>query len=199
MSEVIYRLQGVRKSYGEQLILQINELEIKWGEVLALDSPSGAGKCTLLRLLNFLEPPSQGVIAFMETEFSASKPIPLDLRRHVFQAPATSAPTVAPAAAPTEPPAAPPDTQSAANYALRIMGKVDKQLGWTEDQIHAMPTMEAQSTNKQGETSTYTGVLLTKLLDEAGLQRLHPVIPQPGWLQFRAARFPQQRSSEKCH
>ncbi len=62
------------------------------------------------------------------------------------------------------------DTQSSANYALRITGKVAKQLGWTEDQIHAMPTMEAQSTNKQGETSTYTGVLLTKLLDEAGLQ-----------------------------
>jgi len=90
MNEVIYHLQGVRKEYDERLILQLSELEIKRGEVLALVGPSGAGKSTLLRLLNFLETPSQGVIAFMGTEFSASKPIPLDLRRRVttvFQSP----------------------------------------------------------------------------------------------------------------
>ncbi len=60
--------------------------------------------------------------------------------------------------------------QSAADYALRITGKVNKQMGWSEEQVRAMPTIEAQSTNKQGEASTYTGVLLTKLLDEAGVQ-----------------------------
>ncbi len=90
MSEVVFRLQEVRKEYDDRLVLQVNELEIKRGEVLALVGPSGAGKSTLLRLLNFLEPPSQGVIAFMGTEFSASKPIPLDLRRRVttvFQSP----------------------------------------------------------------------------------------------------------------
>lgn len=90
MSEVVYSSQGVRKEYDERLVLQLNELEIKRGEVLALVGPSGAGKSTLLRLLNFLEPPSQGAIAFMGTEFSASKPIPLELRRRVttvFQRP----------------------------------------------------------------------------------------------------------------
>jgi tungstate transport system ATP-binding protein len=90
MSEIVFRLRGVQKEYDDRLVLQVNELEIKRGEVLALVGPSGAGKSTLLRLLNFLEPPSQGVIAFMGTEFSASKPIPLDLRRRVttvFQSP----------------------------------------------------------------------------------------------------------------
>jgi len=62
------------------------------------------------------------------------------------------------------------DTQSATDYALRITGKVDKQMGWSEEQVRAMPTIEAQSTNKQGEASTYTGVLLTNLLDKAGVQ-----------------------------
>ncbi len=112
MSEVIYHLQGVRKSYDERLILQINELEIKRGEVLALVGPSGAGKSTLLRLLNFLEPPSQGVIAFMGTEFSASKPIPLDLRRRVttvFQSPILLKRSV----------------YANVNYGLRLRGKDD--------------------------------------------------------------------------
>jgi len=112
MSEVIYRLREVRKVYGERLVLQLNELEIKRGEVLALVGPSGAGKSTLLRLLNFLEQPSQGVIAFMGTEFSASKPMPLDLRRRVttvFQSPILLKRSV----------------YANVNYGLRLRGKDD--------------------------------------------------------------------------
>jgi hypothetical protein len=86
------------------------------------------------------------------------------------QVPATSVPPIAL----TEPPAAPTEasaTQPAAStVALKITGKVANELSLTEAEVHAMPTMEAQSTNKQGEVSTYTGVLLTKLLDEAGVQ-----------------------------
>ena len=33
-----------------------------------------------------------------------------------------------------------------------------------------MDTIEAQSTNKSGETATYTGVLIVTLLDVAGVQ-----------------------------
>jgi tungstate transport system substrate-binding protein len=54
--------------------------------------------------------------------------------------------------------------------ALKITGKVDNEIGWTEEEVRAMDTIEAQSTNKQGETSTYTGVLISKLLDLAGVQ-----------------------------
>ncbi len=51
--------------------------------------------------------------------------------------------------------------------ALKITGAVANEKGWTEAEIKAMNTLEVESTNKDGETSTYTGVLLTDLLAEA--------------------------------
>jgi hypothetical protein len=57
-----------------------------------------------------------------------------------------------------------------ANAALKVTGSVDKEVGWTEDQVKAMKTMEAQSTNKKGETSTYTGVPISALLSLAGVK-----------------------------
>jgi hypothetical protein len=44
---------------------------------------------------------------------------------------------------------------------------VEQPVGWTEDEVKAMETMEAQSTNKAGEVSTYTGVSIKALLDLA--------------------------------
>jgi hypothetical protein len=57
-----------------------------------------------------------------------------------------------------------------ADVALKITGKVENEVGWTEEQVRAMETIEAESTNKAGETSTYTGVPINALLDLAGLQ-----------------------------
>jgi tungstate transport system ATP-binding protein len=90
MSDYIYRLQNVRKEYGERSVLRVETLRIKRGEVFAVVGPSGAGKSTMLRLLNFLEPPSSGRIRFLDVEFSANQPMPLQHRRRVttvFQRP----------------------------------------------------------------------------------------------------------------
>lgn len=57
-----------------------------------------------------------------------------------------------------------------ADAALKITGLVDNEIGWTEEQVRAMETIESQSTNKQGEVSTYTGVSLQSLLALAGVQ-----------------------------
>jgi DMSO/TMAO reductase YedYZ molybdopterin-dependent catalytic subunit len=54
------------------------------------------------------------------------------------------------------------------NAALKITGDVETQVGWTEEKIRSMDTIEAQSTNKQGETQTYTGVRISDLLSKAG-------------------------------
>ena len=54
------------------------------------------------------------------------------------------------------------------NAALKITGSVDQEIGWVEEDVRAMETMEAESTNRQGETETYTGVSINKLLDMAG-------------------------------
>ncbi len=51
--------------------------------------------------------------------------------------------------------------------ALKITGKVGQEIGWLEADVLAMETMEAQSTNKSGETETYTGVSMSKLLEMA--------------------------------
>jgi DMSO/TMAO reductase YedYZ molybdopterin-dependent catalytic subunit len=51
--------------------------------------------------------------------------------------------------------------------ALKITGMVETEVGWTEEKIRSMDTIEAESTNKEGETSTYTGVRISDLLSKA--------------------------------
>jgi tungstate transport system substrate-binding protein len=53
------------------------------------------------------------------------------------------------------------------DVALKITGLVAQEMGWSDDQIKAMETMEVESTNKSGEVDTYTGVSIAALLDQA--------------------------------
>ena len=90
MSDFIYQLQDVHKTYDGRRVLHVDRLDIHRGEIFALVGPSGAGKSTLLRLLNFLEPPTGGRIRFLDADFGPSRPVPLELRRRVttvFQRP----------------------------------------------------------------------------------------------------------------
>jgi tungstate transport system ATP-binding protein len=90
LNEPIYQLDGVKKIYNERTVLQMDALQVEKGEVLALVGPSGAGKSTFLRLLNFLEPPSQGEIKYKGVVFSPGRTVPIELSRQVttvFQRP----------------------------------------------------------------------------------------------------------------
>jgi tungstate transport system ATP-binding protein len=90
MSDIVYHLEQVTKSYNGRCVLQVDSLDIRRGEILAVVGPSGAGKSTLLRLLNFLEPPTSGSIRFLDSEFGPERTPPLALRRRVttvFQRP----------------------------------------------------------------------------------------------------------------
>ena len=60
----IIRLEGVRKSFGDNLVLDGIDLEVTTGEVLVVIGPSGSGKSTLLRCVNLLEPIQEGRIFF---------------------------------------------------------------------------------------------------------------------------------------
>jgi tungstate transport system ATP-binding protein len=85
---MIFELRGLCKVYGDRTVLDLDELNVRQGEILALVGPSGAGKSTLLRLLNFLELPSAGVIRYDGVEVLGGAS--LDLRRQittVFQRP----------------------------------------------------------------------------------------------------------------
>ncbi len=61
---VLFRVEGLVKSFASAEILKGIDLELRRGEVLALIGPSGSGKSTLLRCLNLLEEPTGGQIYF---------------------------------------------------------------------------------------------------------------------------------------
>jgi hypothetical protein len=53
--------------------------------------------------------------------------------------------------------------------ALKVTGNVENEVGWTEEDLRAMDAVDVESTNKDGETRTYTGVPINELLDKAGV------------------------------
>jgi polar amino acid transport system ATP-binding protein len=61
------RLEAVRKSFGDNLVLDGIDLSVALGDVLVIIGPSGSGKSTLLRCVNLLEPIQAGRI-FLEGE-----------------------------------------------------------------------------------------------------------------------------------
>jgi polar amino acid transport system ATP-binding protein len=69
-AEPVVRLEGVRKSFGDNLVLDGIDLQVASGEVLVVIGPSGSGKSTLLRCVNLLEPVDSGRIFFEGEELT---------------------------------------------------------------------------------------------------------------------------------
>jgi tungstate transport system ATP-binding protein len=89
VADVLYQLDGVQQAYNGRVVLDVEELTIRRGEILGLVGPSGAGKSTLLRLLGFLEMPSAGMVRYDGRPCTENWP-DLDKRREVtmvFQKP----------------------------------------------------------------------------------------------------------------
>jgi ABC-type polar amino acid transport system ATPase subunit len=61
------RCSQVRKSFGDNLVLESIDLTVDVGEVLVVIGASGSGKSTLLRCINLLEPLDSGSI-YLEGE-----------------------------------------------------------------------------------------------------------------------------------
>jgi len=82
-AEPVVRLDGVRKSFGDNLVLDGIDLSVASGEVLVVIGPSGSGKSTLLRCVNLLEPVDSGRI-FFEGQELTSKGVSLpDVRQRI--------------------------------------------------------------------------------------------------------------------
>jgi ABC-type polar amino acid transport system ATPase subunit len=60
----VIRLEDVRKSFGDHVVLEGIDLTVDTGEVLVVIGASGSGKSTLLRCINLLEPIDSGRIFF---------------------------------------------------------------------------------------------------------------------------------------
>ena len=69
-ADAIIRLEAVRKSFGDNLVLDGIDLAIAPGEVLVVIGASGSGKSTLLRCINLLEPLDSGRILFEGQEIT---------------------------------------------------------------------------------------------------------------------------------
>lgn len=64
MSGHLLEMQGVRKAFGDNVVLRSVDLTIEPGQCVVLIGASGSGKSTLLRCVNLLEVVDDGVITF---------------------------------------------------------------------------------------------------------------------------------------
>lgn len=85
------QIEHLYKNFGDTEVLKDIDLEVSQGDVVAILGPSGTGKSTLLRCLNYLVAPTRGVITVGDTRVDAQRHRRRDviaLRRHlamVFQ------------------------------------------------------------------------------------------------------------------
>jgi len=63
-----------------------------------------------------------------------------------------------------------PAAGEGAVVALKITGNVNDEVGWSEEEIHSMESIQVDSTNNEGGTETYTGVRIRTLLSLAGVK-----------------------------
>jgi polar amino acid transport system ATP-binding protein len=66
----VVQLEGVRKSFGDNVVLDGIDLTVNPREALVIIGPSGSGKSTLLRCVNLLEPIDGGRIVFEGEEIT---------------------------------------------------------------------------------------------------------------------------------
>ena len=88
MSELL-KVEGLRKSYGDKVVLRDVDLTVEQHDVVCLIGSSGSGKSTLLRCVNLLEPVDDGTIWFEGAEVTDPRVDARAVRRRmgmVFQA-----------------------------------------------------------------------------------------------------------------
>jgi polar amino acid transport system ATP-binding protein len=70
--QIIIRMEGVQKWYGDFQVLKNINLEVRAGERIVVCGPSGSGKSTMIRCINQLEHHQQGLIVVDGMEIGAN-------------------------------------------------------------------------------------------------------------------------------
>lgn len=71
--EEVFRIEGLKKSFGKNEILKGIDFSVHKGEVIAIIGSSGSGKSTMLRCINLLETPTGGHIYYHGQDVVKSK------------------------------------------------------------------------------------------------------------------------------
>jgi ABC-type polar amino acid transport system ATPase subunit len=74
MTEPIIKVRGLHKYFGPLHVIRGVDLDVVPREVVVIIGPSGGGKSTFLRCLNFLEQPSAGTVEVDGVEIKAREP-----------------------------------------------------------------------------------------------------------------------------
>ena len=69
--EPMIELRGVRKQFGDHVVLREVDLVVDRGDVVAVIGPSGGGKSTLLRCVNLMEQPTAGQVLIEGVDITA--------------------------------------------------------------------------------------------------------------------------------
>ena len=75
------KVEGLKKDFGTLKVLDGISFELEEGQILAVIGPSGTGKSTLLRCMNYLEKPTEGVITIDDITLDAAKAKKEDIYR----------------------------------------------------------------------------------------------------------------------
>lgn len=75
------KIQNIQKSFNGNTVLKSIDLEVKDGEVVVIIGPSGTGKSTFLRCLNYLERPDKGIITIGQITVDAEKTTESDIHK----------------------------------------------------------------------------------------------------------------------
>lgn len=79
--ETIIRVRGLRNSFGDQVIHEGLDLDVRRGEILGVVGGSGTGKSVLMRSIIGLQTPDEGDIAVFGSEVDEDETESIDVRK----------------------------------------------------------------------------------------------------------------------
>lgn len=79
--ETIIRVRGLRNSFGEQVIHEGLDLDVRRGEILGVVGGSGTGKSVLMRSIIGLQTPDAGEISVFGSEVDEDETESIDVRK----------------------------------------------------------------------------------------------------------------------